>query len=114
MTTPHKWAEVIKAWADGKEVQWRYIKHPNHCGLGQWHTYSPKYGTVYSHPAKSFNYENAEWRIKPETKKYRVALLGFPDAPHRCVLVNDEDMMRSWEKEKCFVRWLTDWIEYEV
>lgn len=28
---PHKWAEVIKAWADGKTVQYKYLDWSGWC-----------------------------------------------------------------------------------
>ena len=54
MTTerkPHKWAEVIKAWADGKPIQRRLI------GAHFW-------DDVDEHPY--FDNTTLEWRVKPE------------------------------------------------
>ena len=57
---PHRWAEVIKAWADGKEIQWRYVEPGNN-----WVTYSSadRPSTMLFSADQS-----CEWRIKPETK----------------------------------------------
>lgn len=49
MKTPHKHAELIKAWADGAEIQFRY---PN----GAW----------IDAAAPSFQDPRAEYRVKPE------------------------------------------------
>jgi len=54
MNTPHKYADVIKHWADGGEIQW---KDSN----GVWNDRATETTT----PA--FNY--LEWRIKPQKKK---------------------------------------------
>ena len=51
MKTPHKHADVIKAWADGAEVQYQ----------------SQIDAAWYSTKAPSFE-ESYEWRIKPEPK----------------------------------------------
>ena len=55
---PHRWAEVIKAWADGKEIQWKYYE-------GDWKTYNQSNG-ISASPA--FNDQVYEWRIKPQAK----------------------------------------------
>lgn len=49
---PHKWSEVIKAWADGKPIQYRQI------GLGTW--------LDVEMPSPDFSNMGFEWRIKPE------------------------------------------------
>lgn len=48
---PHKWAEVIKAWADGKPIQRRLI------GAHFW-------DDVDEHPY--FDNTTLEWRVKPK------------------------------------------------
>lgn len=54
MNQPHKWAEAIKAWADGKEIQFRTIR-------GTWYSFGE---TERASPA--FNRRILEWRVKPE------------------------------------------------
>jgi hypothetical protein len=49
MNQPHKHAELIKAWADGAEIEV--------CSNGQW--------TYFSNPRW---YDDVEYRIKPEPK----------------------------------------------
>jgi hypothetical protein len=59
MKTPHKHAEIIKAWADGHQIQFR----PN--GQEEWMDvgdYSPEWSL------------NTEYRIKPEPKPDVVVL----------------------------------------
>jgi hypothetical protein len=59
MKTPHKHAELIKAWADGAEIEIRgYEGRWNDCPDPTWHP-------------------NATYRIKPETKPYVVKYVTF-------------------------------------
>jgi hypothetical protein len=51
MKTPHKHAELIKAWADGAEIQFRFP-----CDLKWTDTKTPSWDGI------------AEYRIKPEPK----------------------------------------------
>lgn len=55
MKTPHKHAELIKAWADGAEIQW-YDSHPRQ---HRWFDCGP------NQPSWS---EGVQFRIKLETK----------------------------------------------
>lgn len=93
MPTPHKHAAVIKAWADGAEIQWKYP-----------HELDWKSSTFPSWDARGL-----EYRVKPETKKYRVVLwkTGTVGA------VNRPDAAMICESSSHFDRWLTDWVEYE-
>jgi hypothetical protein len=98
MKTPHKHAELIKAWADGAEIQ--YHKGHEWCDV------------VDNTP---YWYECNEYRIKPEPKKYRVALFIFNDGSHRTESTSCEHTASNWEKDyRYFVRWLTDWTEYSL
>ena len=55
------------------------------------------------------------FRIKPEPKKqsYRVALLKDGDG-YWAKTINHESYYFSDDKDVTFVRWLTDFIEYEL
>lgn len=62
---PHKWAEAIKAWADGKPIQYKPNKES--C----WIDYDPEYARqrginrdFYSSNIPKF--DEYEWRVKPE------------------------------------------------
>ena len=119
MTKSHKWAEVIKAWADGKPIQSRHV--------------SSAFGTL-SHPwmdflhesVPDFNNNDIEWRIKrePELKILcRVALLKYPETNINYVRVVSyaiEDLQQfpidlkfDWNYTPLvyadsFVRWVTE------
>lgn len=92
MPTPHKHAAVIKAWADGAEIQ---CKAPHHvrwqdCSFPAWNA-------------------DTKYRVKPETKKYRVVLWKNGTIG----VVNRPDAATICESSSNFDRWLTDWVEYE-
>lgn len=95
----HKHADVIIAWANGEEVQ---IFNPN---TKQW--------LDLTFGAPTFMEE--EYRIKPRPvlRKYRVA--SFIRGSRIYTSTVDSEWDESvLEKGEDFVRWLTDWIEYEV
>ena len=86
MNKPHIHADMIIEWArTGKKVQTLFC--------GRWEDCEPGWNP------------RLEYRFKPETKRYRVAL--FDGGP---MAATTEDL------EDChdFIRWLTDWIEYDV
>jgi len=56
MNKPHKWAEVIKAWAEGREIQCRFIG-------GGW-----PWDTFVREGMPSFDHSELEWRVKPVTR----------------------------------------------
>ena len=89
----HKHADAIIAWAEGKKVQ-------------VWDEGAKRWCDV--NEALSFMAD--KYRVKPPPKKYRVAL--FNDYPSVCTADNAVDAS-AYEKERSFIRWLTDWIEYE-
>ena len=92
----HKHADVIIAWAEGKDVQvWDSI---NNCWVD----------LVLANP----NFRADKYRIKPPAKKYRVALLK-DDSESYALVANNQDYADIIEQRGVFVRWLTDWIEYE-
>jgi len=97
MNTRHKHADVIIAWAEGKDVQiWNSINK-------RW------VDLVLANP----NFRADKYRIKPPAKKYKVALLLNDDNEPYTVSVNNQDYADIIEQRTDFVRWLTDWIEYE-
>ena len=94
----HKHADVIIAWAEGKAVQVRDE------GTSRWYDIKGKFPL--------FN-EDREHRIKPPAKKYRVALFRHAGEEPLAVAANSQVTADSLESTRGFVRWLTDWVEYE-
>ena len=101
MEQRHKHADVIIAWAEGKDVQ----------------VWSPVSCRWYDLKINSPNFlADTEYRIKPPAKKYRVALLKHDTYTYTYSYTSTADTPEDadfFEKAPCFVRWLTDWIEYE-
>ena len=98
MSKRHKHADVIIAWAEGKDVQVRDE------GTNRWHDVRGKFPL--------FN-EDREHRIKPPAKKYRVALFRKLGETPLVVAANSPVTADNFESMHGFTRWLTDWIEYE-
>ena len=97
MNTRHKHADVIIAWAEGKDVQ-------------VWDSISKRWvDLVLADP----NFRADKYRIKPITSNYRVALLLNDDNEPYTVSLNSQDYADIIEQRTDFVRWLTDWVEYE-
>ena len=94
----HKHADVIIAWANGAEIEYR--ARPDRPWMPMTNT-SSWYG-----------YDGVEYRIKPLAKKFRVAL--FKDGTGGYTSTADtQKTINDYECRHHFVRWLTDWIEYE-
>ena len=98
MSKPRKHADLIKAWADGAEIQ-RWAESTK-----SWVDAEPP----------SWN-DALEYRIKPNTLKYRLALYeqqnGSPDKSFVYVFY---ETMPDPTRAGGFVRWLTDWTEVEL
>lgn len=94
----HKHADAIIAWANGAEIEYRLDPHDS------WSRANP--------PSR---YAGWEYRIKPPAKKYRVALFRFlSEAASTYTACTDiQEEADSYEQHRHFVRWLTDWVEYE-
>lgn len=145
MKTPHKHAELIKAWADGAEIQrlhcverdewvdeqvpyWHPAQHyrlkPHkwqHCidaqkagkvvqarllaNDGRW---------VEASGVWDFNTPYWEFRIKPETIRYRVALCVGGDGSRFTQSVDTDEQAAVVYRCHGFTEWLTDWVEKEL
>ena len=98
MGKPHKHAEIIKAWADGAEIQVKPM-----C----WATWADT-------PCPSWE-SGLEYRIKPKTIKYRTYL--WKDHLNRSVVFTctyEQNQINDYEYTKNFVKWLGDWQEVVV
>lgn len=99
--TPHKHAALIKAWADGAEIQY--------------------YNNAYN---KWKDVDNPSWgndtyRIKPKTIKYRNFIWRpgssiEPDKVVVCVVSYKENLQEPRAQWCGFIRWLGDWQEVEI
>jgi hypothetical protein len=101
---PHKYADVIKVAADGAQVQLRASD------TDQWNDWK----SVVHFPSFNLYFQ---WRIKPPTLRYRVALMRShsPEGSYYAQSVQDRDHeVEHIEGSRYFVRWLHDWQEVEV
>ena len=99
-TTKHIHCDVIKAWADGEEVEYR---HPDDTC---WHKASTPNWDV-----------NIQYRVKPKpvTKWYRVALFKWDDGRYTFSVVSGEQHFEEfYAKHENFIRWVTDRQYVEV
>lgn len=109
----HPNAEILRAIADGKQVQWRPAG-----GNNTWIDWMETANSV-SPLVRSLYYE---WRVKPEGVRYRLALLDglhtktdttWIQRSYISVAETDEQA-RNTEKLNNFVRWLGPWREVEL
>lgn len=98
MATPHKHAELIKAWADGAEIEFYDSLHKGWKSIAGPITWAP----------------TLQYRIKPAKQWYRVALKAYSDKSFYTVTAESVMSEQNHERSKTFVRWLTERIEYEV
>ena len=94
----HKHADVIIAWAEGVEIEHR---------AGPDRPWLPMTNT-----SSWYGHDDVEYRVKPPAKKYRVVLFNVNRNSYTSTADTPEDAA-FYEKTTGFVRWLTDWVEYE-
>lgn len=100
MNKPHKHAALIHEWADGAEIEYWddlaniWVSCPNN---------APTWGG------------NNKYRVKPkvEQRRYRVALLQNDSNSWAGTAETIDEASRMYHAPT-FVRWLSDWVEYEV
>lgn len=103
MASKHPHYDTIVAWAEGKTIQcWCIRDH-------YWYDWSDD-GTA------PLFLPDREYRVKPETIRYRTYLHKTinGDLHYVCTVseeANKEDPREEWD---LFVRWLGDWQEVEV
>lgn len=96
--------KIMQAFLDNMKIQHQF-KTGN--AYGQWYD-----GTG---PKSSIpNFELYEYRIKPELNQYRVGLFKQNDFYYSLLFEDEVNAYNTVEFSPQFVRWLTDWIEYET
>jgi hypothetical protein len=100
----NKHHDVLVAWAEGRPIQFRPT------GQGSWVTVETEQLEHLTLSPYNPDYRVLEWRVKPDLPWYRVALMRsfFTATADDCT--QEADL----ERDKWFVRWLTDRISYEV
>lgn len=96
MGKPHKYAEVIKAWADGADVEYRYEE-------------GAKWRPCKANPSW---HAETQFRIKPPPIRYRNVLMDGVNGPYVVtVMYSDKEVDLSSNK---IIRFLDVWKEVEV
>jgi hypothetical protein len=93
----HKHYDVIMAWASGNLVQHRQSQEK------EWKDYPDT-------PISPGWQEDYEYRIKPATEEYRVYLTNSGVV----YICHSRDSEYVTQSSSIFLRWLTDWTEYEA
>lgn len=102
--------EILEAYKSGKKIEYRVPKHgeklEDYMSTGEW--ISLPEGVI---P----DFFRFVYRIKPETKIYRPAiLLNAKNEPYIQAINNFENAMLI-QQNRHFVKWASEnWIEYEV
>ena len=97
----HPHADVIHAWADGAKIQSRWLSRREEAWADD---DEPRW-----FPAK-------EYRVKPATIRYRVALVMTSTMPamSTTATVDTADQEQIIGRQVGFLRWLGDWQEVEL
>lgn len=96
--------EFIVAFAEGKQLQVR-VKSDK-----AWIDFDEK---GHAGPWNASATRNIEWRIKPESRWYRVALYSA-NGQFWTSTVDNQSGEAAEKSDDFFVRWLTDRTEYDV
>lgn len=100
----YKHDAILRAWLDGKAIQ--YLP----TGTDVWLDIEPA-ATATKTP-HLYTDGRAEYRVKPVTVRYRVALMS--GAKFWTTTVDDLEEERCLVTGSNFIRWITDWIEVEA
>jgi len=98
MPYPHE--ELVRAWLDGKTIQFRE-------NADIWLDMDgPDVATKMPH----FYRSGTEYRVKPVTIRYRVALMTYGSV-QRTYSVDSLEREQRAANDPTFVRWISDWTE---
>jgi hypothetical protein len=95
----HKHYAVMKDWAEGKIIEFKGPYDKEWCVVKQFQSLAwiPEF----------------EYRTKQEPLRYRVALFLYGDNDYYTANANTDIVAENFPQERSFVKWLTDWIEYQ-
>ena len=94
---PHRWQKEKNAQKAGEAIQWRVVEEAT------WRE---------AHRGLLIADDACEYRIKPETIRYRMYLLG--GATTTVEVLHSEHFAAKAEADESFIRWLGDWQEVEA
>lgn len=93
---PH--AALIKEWAEGAIIQY-------------WNDQESKWKDVVGNNPSW--HVDTQYRVKPPANRYRVAQLKRLSGRFYTTTADSEEEAKQFEALQNFVKWRTDWIEYE-
>jgi hypothetical protein len=96
-TYPHD--AMVRAWLDGKDVQWLDVD-------GTWVNLSPP-DAVKKMPLFS---PSSKYRLKPVSVRVRIGVMANGH-PHIAASLQQADLL---ERRDEFLRWLTEWQEFTI
>jgi hypothetical protein len=99
MTARYPHDEMVRAWLDGKDVQWQDID-------GTWVNLSPP-DVVKKMP---IFHPSSKYRLKPIDVRARIGVM-VNGHPHIATSLQQADLL---ERRAGFLRWLTDWQEFTI
>lgn len=93
----HKWAEVIKAWAEGREIQYSTDNGIN-------------WFNMTGNLTPEFSFDNTVWRIKPESETitYRLGLFKTIDNRYKVMVSHGPVDDMTLAASLTFVRWISE------
>lgn len=105
MTKARKWAEEIKAWADGAEIQW-------------YDPFGSRWGDFDADEDEGpWDVPEIEWRVKPELKNGWVRAAEHKDntgAPWPAIWADFENKSEAdIETRPDFIRWLSPRFDFD-
>jgi len=103
MNTPHKYADVIKAWADGETIQYRVKDNSNNDWI-----------TLNQTTILDFSDARLEWRIKPQKIKVDYITGLFYNVKKDAYFVHTVTNGYVHPHNGKFIKWLTDWKIEEI
>ena len=96
--SPHPHANVIKAWAEGQKVEYRYPEGP-------WHPLKN---------ATAAFYPGLEYRIAPQEEDALTFRLAHINQPHKpSIIVVPKERFDEIERSDPFVKWVTETLVFD-
>ena len=97
--------DVLRSWLNDETIQ--YSRDSDIDSNVGWRDYDESDFNILSF----LHYYN--WRIKPEIQVYRLAVVNYYSLGVQVVAVNDRYTATTIETAENFVRWISEWIEWD-
>lgn len=100
MNHPHKFKDVIVAWANGEEIEFR----------------DPNYSTEWKPIKNPIWLADIEYRVKPkeEIHSFRVALLMIAPNEYFTITADDAEQEDTLQHDPLFIGWLGGWQSFKL